>query len=487
MNYNNTPLKSKILKNRFLTGYLLFPVVTSLLLIISCASPRTLSKNINVLVASGNYEKAASIIEEAKYTHYKQKNALLYYMDIGFLQHISGNYEESNKSFKKAKQIAKNHFTKSISQESLTFLISDNMRPYYGESFERVLVNIFSALNYIYLGKESEALVEARQADFFLQKLKTDYGHKNTYLEDAFARYLMGMIYENQNEINNAFISYWKALDSYKKYSKYFGPHPPSLLISDALRLAKRLGLNDDVKSIKKQWGRHINDSQVTPLSRNEGEIVIIHYNGLSPRKIDHYFEISYGKGWAYVNSTKPRGEDKKKVEEAKAIARSIASSKMIRVAFPKYVSTPYRITRINAKIDSSNDSLFKGEVINNIGALAKLSLKDRINRIRAKAIARAVIKFTLVQKASKKVTEKKGTGLGLLTKAVLQTAAAATEHADKRCWQTLPDQIQMLRIPLSKGKHNISLSFSDMHGKVIETKEFTTLLLKPAKRVLLV
>ena len=83
------------------------------------------------------------------------------------------------------------------------------------------------------------------------------------------------------------------------------------------------------IKQIQRKWGRlpGVKIPEHTP--RNTGEVVILHYNGLAPVKIDSYFEISYGKGWVYVNNSKPKGEDKKQVEQAKALARSIAANQL--------------------------------------------------------------------------------------------------------------------------------------------------------------
>ena len=56
------------------------------------------------------------------------------------------------------------------------------MRPYYGDDFERAMIHVFNALNYVYLKQLDDALVEARRVDLFLNKLQTDYGHKKYYI-----------------------------------------------------------------------------------------------------------------------------------------------------------------------------------------------------------------------------------------------------------------------------------------------------------------
>lgn len=157
------------------------------------------------------------------------------------LLHLDSQYSPSNLAFESAKQLAEKLFTKSLSKELSTLLVSDNLRPYYGEDFERALLHVFSALNYHLMGDATGALVEARQVDFLLTKLQTDHGHKNIYTEDAFVRYLMGLLYENQGEINDAYISYWKSLEAYGSYKKKLRCLPPA--VSGPKRPARRAAI----------------------------------------------------------------------------------------------------------------------------------------------------------------------------------------------------------------------------------------------------
>lgn len=426
------------------------------LLLASCATKTAYYNDLGNLVSNRKYSEAANLIEQSKEKEYGKKNALLYYLDRGMLLHIAGDYAASNAAFERAKQLAAEYFTKSVTTEASTLLVSDNMRPYYGEDFERALINVFSALNYVFLGKESEALVEARQVDHFLKTLQVDYGHKNTYQEDAFARYLMGMLYENQGQINDAFISYRKALDAYRMYEKAFGVPCPKDLPGDAVRTARRMGFNAEIKEIEKTWGRTESSADAG------GEAVVVVYNGFSPEKIDSFFEISFGRGWIYVDQVNAKGEEAQKVEQARGIARSILSKEIVRMAFPKYTPIGYRVKNIGVY---SGGSSVPGTVVEDIGAIAEKGLEDRIGRIRARTIARSVIKFALAKNISQKVGDKKGEVAGWLAKKLLTVAATATELADKRSWRSLPDKIILARMPLPEGEHEIVLKLADSRG----------------------
>ena len=444
-------------------------------LLSSCASNIAYYANLDGLAANQRFSDAAKLTQTSKDKYYGDKNALLYCLDIGFFLHTAGDYEESNKYFEKAKELFDYFFTKSITTEASTWLISDNTRPYYGEDFERVLVNIFSAINYTMLGKMQDALVEARQADQFLTSLQTKYGYKNVYKEDAFARYFLGMLYENNGERNDAYISYFKALKAYEKNGKYYNFAIPAELIISCKRLAYKLGFADDLKDINEKYQNIPRASSETPLasgqSSNMGELVVINYNGLAPKKVETIFEISFGNAWLYVNANEINSQDEEQVEKAGSIARSIFAQEQVRMAFPKYENSNYTIETMELGLESSALEPKKAVLADDIGEIAKVSLDDKITRIRAKTIARAAIKFALAHEISAKVAENNGETGGFLSKIAMAVASTLTEKADRRSWRVLPDKILISTIALPEGKNSVILTFRDKYGNKVYQK----------------
>jgi uncharacterized protein len=458
-------------------------------LICGCATTTGYYQSLSFYLNQNEFLAAAQFAEKSKETVYGQKDSLLYNLDEGMLLHLAQDYAKSSESFERAKRIYEDNFTKSITNQAATFLVSDNVRPYYGEDFERALVNVFEALNYVMLGQENEALVEARQANAFLSKLQTDYGYKNIYKEDAFVRYLMGMLYENRGEINDAYISYFKALEAYGDYVKKFGTSVPKVLVADAVRTASALGFNDEINTIEETWG--IPDLQ-TDYEQDEGEVVLIHYNGPSPVKIDNIIEIGFGKAWAYVDVVQPQGQTEEDVEKARAIARSIVDTEQVRLAFPKYVSTKYVVEKTRAVLVGDDAGRVTqcntGEVVDDIGAIAQKNLDDHIARIRIRTIARAAIKFALTHKISSSVEEKSGDKvLGWFVKKALTAASTATELADKRSWRTLPDKIEFLRLRAQKGIHDIRVEFFDQNNNSVEEKMLKGIKVIPCKKTFVI
>ena len=52
----------------------------------------------------------------------------------------------------------------------------------------------------------------------------------------------------------------------------------------------------------------------------------------------------------------------------------------------------------------------------------------------------------------------------------IVGVAWEATENADVRCWGLLPDRIQVLRLPLPAGEHEVTLQ-SSLRGTPARTK----------------
>lgn len=445
-----------------------------------CATQLTYYNNLKTLIKTDNYPKAISLLKENKEKEYGEKNLLLYYLDEGILSHYSCNFQDSIISLSKAEKLAEELYTKSISQEAMSFLISDNVKSYYGEDFERIFINVFQSLNFLMLGEYENALVEARKVDHKLKTLKVNYGNKNVYKEDAFVRYITGLIYENEREYNDAFISFRKSINEYTTNNLIYSFSMPTDLLYRSCKVAKKIGFRDEFEEINKKYNLSLFWDKIK-YDTNLGELILIHYNGFAPYKIDHFIEVSFGEGWAYVGSVEVGNDAKSDVEKAGRIARSIASEEQFVVAFPKFVTSDSQISY--AKVDiytvpvSTNEfsylvSSVDTFIVEDIDSIAIKSLEDRIASIRIKSIARATIKYVLSRAISAELEQKtKDEFTKWLAKKAVQVASTATEKADKRSWRTLPKNINFAVENLPPGTYKLELKFYNNANQKILSK----------------
>lgn len=414
-------------------------------LLFSCAPKVKHYPLINQHLSNQNYEQALQVIKDNK-DAYPKRNAALYYMEEGILAHFALRFKESNESLSRAEQIIDELYTRSISKQTASFLINDNTIPYRGEDFESAMVNLFMALNYVGLGLRDEALVEARKVDNKLNIINSRYPEdkKNVYKEDAFIRFLMGVLYEADGQDNDAFISYRKAEEIYRTdYRQNYGVSPTGLLIKNLLSSAKAMDFQEELREIQ---GQYSDVTFMDPAKKKDmAEIYLIHYNGLGPEKVE--------KRWVVP----------------------LPDAYIVKVVYPKFQKRHYQIVRgvtTLKNVTSGMSYQFSTILMENIGSIAVKNLDNRTGRIKAKAILRATTKYAAT-KASSRAAKKEGGALaGLLVQVAGNVASAATEQADTRHWRLLPAEIRVGQIVVPPGEYAGRINFVNASGTIITSRE---------------
>lgn len=427
-------------------------IILILLLLCGCASYYQRNAEFQQRIAQGDMAKAEKLLEGNKRMQ-RDRNRLLYLLNMGFVNHMQQEFEESNRFFNEADLWIEDQ-QKNYASEALALISNPEVKPYRAEDFEVVMVHYYKALNYLNLGQFDATLVEARRMNIVLNALNDKYkDHKNRYQVDAFAHIIMGLAYEATGDLNNAFIAYRNAYNIYTSQHGYFELETPKQLKDDLLRLAYLLGFQNDLQWYKDQFG--IKDYSYVPTEF--GEVVMLWQNGFGPVKDEwsvNFFAVP-GQG-GYINFENEElglvfpfyvGDDKQKRNDLLAL-------KVVRVAFPKYVERENVFVAAEAKIGADKYALYHAQDIN---AIAFKTLEDRFVREMGSALLRL---------ATKKLTEiqlqQQHDALGALA----TVTNAITEKADTRNWQTLPHDIYYARVPLRQGENRIDLNLKDKSGK---------------------
>ena len=97
-------------------------------------------------------------------------------------------------------------------------------------------------------------------------------------------------------------------------------------------------------------------------------------------------------------------------------------------------------------------------ELVHNVTALADKALSERMAGITVKALARAAMKFAMAEATTRGAQQLAGKDagpwVGLLVGLLAKGLAVASEEADKRSWQTLPDEIHLARVWVPPGRY---------------------------------
>ncbi|MEK7389195.1 MAG: hypothetical protein AAB036_05825 [Elusimicrobiota bacterium] len=408
-------------------------------------------KAVNASIAAGDFNAAQRRIEREKLISYGRKNMVLYYLDLGAVEHDAGKFKESDQNFEKAEARMEELYTKSVSKAGATLVLNDSTTDYVGERFERAMLNVYRALNFIFLSDRENALVEVRKLSRLLQEYADVYADKGTaYKDDAFAQFLSSLLYEDDGRFDDARIAREKSRKTYQAYSAAYGMPTPSL--------------------------------EVVGNAEPGGELVFIHYNGTAPRKVSKSFSIAWREAAIAVNSS---GDDEADASKAKNALRAGLLGKSITVAFPDYEQYPFQIAASEVE---TNGASAKTELAQDMTAIAKKDLSERIALIRTRAIARAAIKFILAKAASDEVAKKYGENSWqhLLTQAGSAAASAATEMADIRGWATLPAQFRVARLRLAAGTHDIHVNYLGPSGSKLLSRTFNGVTIVKGRRTYL-
>ncbi len=408
-------------RNRQPRSFFGFAVLATVVLLQGCATYSAGFAKVESATANRDLNAAIKTLDELKLTG---ADVALHHLNKGTLLRLQGNYVDSNKHFDVAKDLAEKLNAISVTEQLASVSVNDTMKAYEGLPSEQLMIYSFKALNYLQMGDIDAAAVEARQFDV-KQGLIAKKNSDAKYLSGAFVRYLNGMVYEAAGERDSARIEMQKAVEGYKAQNSGFGV-PPSLLAD-----LKRLEEGKPAFS----------------------EVVFILHNGLGPSLDEVTIRI--------VNPNPQSG------------------SALLSLSVPKFSRRSVPVSRV---VLSANTHSTTAEVVEDVNDIAEKSLNDRLPAITARAVARMVVKNIAAKKVKKNSSELGA--FGLLAEIAVDVGTAVSERADTRTWSLLPGVINMARLSLPAGKHNLTATYYGTHGNILATREFKDVDVKPGRKV---
>ena len=427
-----------------------------LLLVLLClslgCSPYSM-KEVQIAFERGDFDAALTELDADG----KGEAKLPYLFERGLITHYGDQFHESNRTFEVAEITADDLYTKSVSREAVSLVTSDNLRSYAGTQYERLLIHYYRAFNYVYLDMPDDALVECRKASRLLQ-FYADSDESYEFVGAAFTAYLSAILYEWAGDWNDAFIAYRWAERAYKQYEAALGIPFPQDVGESLVRLARRLGFQEEFERYVAIYGE---PSESAP---DSGELILLYETGFVPPKIEENIVFPILKTDPIVQADADRDEKRVREYGRTLISRrnrrykEVEIEYLLRVAIPAYRSNRPRIVGIDADTAAGRAS---GILVEDIEAAAIKTFESELPTIMLRTVVRGVLKYLGFRRANQE-GETLGKFVNLLN--------VVTESADTRSWQTLPNQIFLVRLRLPAGQHNINLSFSDRANRRVKT-----------------
>ena len=362
------------------------------------------TRNLRTAYESESYDRALAELE-AVGRQGSRKDRLLVLLDEGMVLHAAGRWRDSIRVLAEADRLAGELDAISVSEEAGTLLTNERERAYRGEDFEKLMIPVLQALNYAELGEDEEALVEVRRVNERLQKMIVE--ESKPYEQLAIARYIGGVLYEDQGEWDSAYIDYAKALE----LEPGLGP-----LAEPLLRLAKKTGRREEYERLRQRFP----DVGHEPLGKGEGQLVVVVEAGLSPEKepADRYTE----------------------------------THELIQV--PRYRE---RGSPRPARVWVGEGREARTVTVTSLSEVARVHLEDRIGRLLARQLAAVGVKAGLAAGAGALTKSRE---VGALTFLLLN----AMNEPDLRSWLSLPAEFQVARLRLPGGRHLVNVEAGGQH-----------------------
>ena len=440
--------------NRWLISTLMIKTLPFLFiacLIIGCSGYKM--QDLQIALEAGQPEKAYTNLEK----NAPKKPDIPFLFELGLVAHYANHFQESNTAFDQAGDIAEDRYTKSLSKEAGSLVTSDKLRPYPGTRYERLLSHYYRALNYVYQGQLDGALVECRRATALINYFKGE-DEKYDFFGAGFLAHLSGVLFEATGEWNDAYISYKQAAEYYRNAAEKTGVEMPEDIGHSLVRLARKLGFVDELERYQGQYG------QFSPRPANTGELILFYESGYVPPKTEEALTFPILKT--------DDVDDEKFVPTLMGrqgrVYKDIELEYILRVAIPTLDSHRPSFSGIEVAVGAAKASGMLVEDVENI-AIETFNAQRPI--ILFRTLLRAVGKYLIYRKAN---TENEALGL------LVNLAGVVTEQADTRSWQTLPNQIFMVRMPLPAGTHTLNLSFLGETGRVHERDSVPDIKINP-------
>jgi len=253
--------------------------------------------------------------------------SLLCNMQLGIIEHRCANYAQSNTVLSRADVIAEAQYTIHGSRELEKIMLNPGTTPYRGSAYEWVYISYLKALNYLGKARQAanaserqraleEARVEIRRVDVKLRDIEARKGtyqeaasrSEDTfgtmfrlynglqgnwvdnaaleYREDAYIRYLSGVVYEMLGEWDDARIAYQKAATLYDEgYTEQYALDQDMAEQAwfDTVRIMRRGGYGEEWKRISRTRLSPARQRELAELDPGAAQLIVIEHFGRVP------------------------------------------------------------------------------------------------------------------------------------------------------------------------------------------------------------
>jgi len=374
------------------------------------------------------------------------EESLLMALEAGRVAFVRGHWDDSRHHLAKAIELleeqerqARFRVTQGLEQTA-SLLSNDSVTEYQAPAYERVMVHHYQALNFLFLGDLEGALVEVRRANLVQEaalkarenELSAAALQRNQQLTRTLARSELQLPSmerisgDLKSSFQNAYTFYTSAVlyelagspaDAYIDYQRAYEIYPDNVYLQDdLLRLARQLGMAEDLRRFERQFGRVPVD-----LSANQGQLLVLYESGLVPARqsTDLTLPVQHGDGsWSWF-----------------------------RIALPVYRDSGLPAPPLTVQVD---DAEGQSAPIVDLSRMCAKALEEEYPAILSRQVLRVLSKEQLRRAAQQ--------GAGEWGNVLSNLYNVLSEQADTRSWLTLPHSAQIWRSQVASGNVELQL-----------------------------
>ena len=441
------------------------------------------------------------------------KNRLLTLVSLGSIAHEAGRYEKSNLFFDQAAELAGQLYTTSISEVAATAVVNDNSQSYAGLDYEISMIYYYLAMNDLMIGyagtpKEinksfSSARTRILAWDSFLETVRSKNRGKPVYKDDVAAKLLGAYVHRLIGTREDRQIAKVLYSDVRSLLVKSLAMFPAFNRKAGEFRGAYRDFHKKELDEVRRKYldaTGHFDklekfvDVSARNLARDTKSTLVILDSGMIPEKSEKVFTVGLSTLIDSIEDEKTR----RAVDQigtvallqfaprigigvvALAVAGSVMSDEnnkpdTVASAVDRAVGFEFKLPCIpEVPTDVDYKLVFKSKegaetevplaVVNPVNDFASLEVEARSSAVAAKTGIRVGLKYLtglVAAYAAYKAAESVGEYLAVLAAMATWIAAKkvvdATEAADVRAWDLLPQTISMTEVDIPPGKYDLT------------------------------
>ena len=354
---------------------------------------------------------------------------LLWSMQLGCLDRIKQNHQQSNDSFDKSEEMLKffDYQNKAV-DSAAAIALSDNVVPYLGEEYDGIMVNTYKALNFMTLGENELARVEFNRALDRQRRAKENFAQEIAKLKDEIEKAQekeKSHVKENieNPKIKELIADRYPGLYEFKAYPDFVNPFTTYIagvyfnLVGDhpkaATFLKESYGMVTDNEYIAQDLA--VTEQILDGQGELKNTVWVIFENGMGPVKEEFRIDIPL-----FVATNK-----------VKYVGIALPKLKFREQAYP-YLSITAAGHNYKTQLVADMDRVVQTEFNKDFTGI--------LTRAIISATAKAIAQYVL---------EEGGSSSASIASIFVAAYSFATTAADVRIWTTLPKDFQVARLPM--------------------------------------